>query len=130
MLLQRIDREEETSGVPAHGVDVWIAEHLVALFANPIKSRELGLVVDTHAAQADEAPLVQVGGSDAAVLVHKGHDGEDQDEESGFNDGRHDRTFREQLSAENCREYRFPTQFDFCMLVLPMSPFYTSPSSF
>lgn len=69
-------------------MDVWIPEHLIALFAHAIQAGELGLVVDTHAAQTDEAPLVQIGGINEGLLLQD--DGEHEGEESSFDDWIHD----------------------------------------
>lgn len=106
--------------VPAHGVDVRVSEHLVALFANTIQSRELGLVVDTHAAQTDEAPLMQIGGINTGVLVNESHEGDDEEDAGDFHDGRHDHT---------CRD-RCPTRTVIRLRVLTIIPFYTRLSSF
>lgn len=89
--------------IPAHGVDVRISEHLIALFAHTIESRELGLVVDSHATQADEASLMQVTSVDDRVLVD-GDDGEHEDQESDFNDGgTHDDSGDRVLSESSVR---------------------------
>ena len=74
--------------LPAHGMDVRIAEHLVAFLADAIQSGELGLVVDTHAAQTDETPLVQIGGINEGILFQD--DGKHESEKSSSDDRIHD----------------------------------------
>jgi hypothetical protein len=67
-------------------VNVRIPEHLIAFLTHSIQSGELGLVIDTHAAQADEASLVQVFGT----RFLQDHDNEnDSKQESCGNDRSH-----------------------------------------
>lgn len=77
------------SSLPAHCVNVGISEHLVALFTDSIQSSKLGFVIDTHAAQADKAALMEIGCIHEGILFQDDGD-EDEGKESCSGDRTHD----------------------------------------